>query len=83
MCHNPNCRRGPWVEGFRLPGVSVEEDCYCAEVVPEDQFEKSGVNFTNIFRVAFMRPDPKSVKKIDSLTIFFALLGSGICKSYM
>jgi len=39
-----------------------------------------GVNFTNILFAAFMRPDPKSAKKNDGLTMFFALLGSADIK---
>jgi len=35
-----------------------------------------GVNFINILRAAFVRPDPESAKKTDNLTVFFALLGS-------
>jgi hypothetical protein len=35
-----------------------------------------GVNFTNVLRKAFMHVDPKSIKKIDNLTVFFTLLGS-------
>ncbi len=34
------------------------------------------VNFTNILFKVFTRVDPKSAKKSDSLTEFFALLGS-------
>ncbi len=37
---------------------------------------KPGVNFINILRMPFMRSDPKSAKKTDSLTVFFVLLGS-------
>jgi len=33
-----------------------------------------GVNFINILRAAFVRADPKSVKKTDNLTVFFAFL---------
>jgi len=33
-----------------------------------------GVNFINIQRIAFTLVDPKSVKKIDNLTVFFTLL---------
>ncbi len=35
-----------------------------------------GVNLINIFRKAFMCADPKSIKKTDDLTVFFAHLGS-------
>ena len=35
-----------------------------------------GVNFTNILRAAFTLADPKSVKKLLDLTVFFALLVS-------
>jgi len=45
------------------------------------------VNFTNILQAAFTLPDPKSAKKTDSLTVFFALLGSvcikALCKMLM
>jgi len=33
-------------------------------------------NVNNILRAAFTRADPKSAKKTDDLTVFFALLGS-------
>jgi hypothetical protein len=36
----------------------------------------AGVNFTNILRAAFTCTNPKSIKKTDGLTVFFALLGS-------
>jgi len=42
---------------------------------------RSGVNFINIQRTAFMLVDPKSVKNIDNLTVFFTLLGSASVKS--
>jgi len=35
-----------------------------------------GVNFINVLWVAFALADPKSVKKTDNFTVFFALLGS-------
>jgi len=34
------------------------------------------VNFNNILQAAFTRTDPKSAKKTDNLTVFFAHLGS-------
>jgi len=34
-----------------------------------------GVNFINILRATFVRADPKSAKKTDNLTAFFAVLG--------
>ncbi len=40
-----------------------------------------GVNFTNVLRAAFTLVDPKSVKKIDQLTVFFTLLGSACVKA--
>jgi len=39
------------------------------------------MNFTNILSAAFMRVDPKSAKKTDNLTVFFALLGSAPVKA--
>jgi len=42
----------------------------------------SGVDFTNIVHAAFMLTDPKSAKKTNSLTVFFALLGSARIKTY-
>ena len=36
----------------------------------------SRVNFINVLRTAFTRVDPKSAKKIDNMTVFFARLGS-------
>ncbi len=41
---------------------------------------RTGVNFINILRAAFMHADPESVKKIDNLTVFFTLLGSARVK---
>jgi hypothetical protein len=35
-----------------------------------------GVNFVNILQAALTPADPKSSKKTDSLTVFFALLES-------
>ncbi len=40
-----------------------------------------GVNFTNILNAAFKNADPKSAKKTDSLTVFFALLGFVLAKA--
>jgi len=43
-----------------------------------------GVDFTNILRAAFTLSDPKSTKKTDGLTVFFALFGfsriKAVCK---
>jgi hypothetical protein len=41
----------------------------------------TGVNFTNILHKAFTRSDPKSAKETDSLTLFFAQLGSARAKA--
>jgi len=40
-----------------------------------------GVDFINNLRKAFTNVCPKSAKKADSLTVFFALLGSGRVKA--
>jgi len=40
-----------------------------------------GVNFINVLCTVFTRPDPKSAKKTDGLTVFFALLGSSYAKA--
>jgi len=40
-----------------------------------------GVNFTNILSADFLLVGPKSVKKIDNLTVFFTLLGSARVKA--
>jgi len=40
-----------------------------------------GVNFINIQHTAFLLVDPKSVKKIDNLTVFFTLLESASVKA--
>ncbi len=45
------------------------------------QLVNLGVNFTNILQAAFECADPKNVKKIDNLTIFFALLVSECAKA--
>ena len=42
---------------------------------------RSGVNFTNVLRAAFMPADTKSAKKAVKLSSFFALLGSAIVKA--
>jgi len=53
---------------------------------------QSWVDFTNILRsaftrpdpesaVAFMRPDPKRTKKTDGLTVFIVVLGSVLVKA--
>ncbi len=34
-----------------------------------------GVNFTNILPAAFMLVEPKGIKKIDSLSVYFMLSG--------
>jgi len=44
-------------------------------------FSTSGVNFTNILRSTFTLADPKSAKKTNDLTIFFALFESGHVKN--
>jgi len=41
-----------------------------------------GVNFTNILCATFIQADPKSAKKTDSLTVFFALLGYSRVKAW-
>jgi len=40
-----------------------------------------GVNFINLLRAAFVRADPKSAKKIYSLTVFFGHSGSSSVKA--
>jgi hypothetical protein len=39
------------------------------------------VNFINILCAALMPADPKSIKKIDNLTVFFTLLGFVLAKA--
>jgi len=39
------------------------------------------VNFINVLQAAFTRPDPKSAKKTDKLTVFFTLSGSARAKA--
>jgi len=41
----------------------------------------TGVNFTNNLQAAFTRADPKSTKKTDNLTVFFALSGPAHTKA--
>jgi len=41
----------------------------------------AGVNFINVLCTAFTLVDPKSVKKIGNLTVFFMLLGSARVKA--
>jgi len=38
-----------------------------------DNLKRSGVNFINVLRAAFMHADPKSAKDTDDLSIFIAL----------
>jgi hypothetical protein len=45
------------------------------EIIGMAEFTVTLVNFTNILRKAFTLADPKS-EKTDSLTAFFALLGT-------
>jgi len=40
-----------------------------------------GFNFIDVLRTAFTLVDPKSVKKIDNLTVSFTLLGSASVKA--
>jgi len=40
-----------------------------------------GVNCINVLQAAFTHADPESAKKIDNLTVFFALLGSAHAKA--
>jgi len=40
-----------------------------------------GVNFINVLGAAFTLVDPESVKKIENLTVFFMLPGSGRVKA--
>ncbi len=44
--------------------------------------DRPGVKFTNILWVAFMRADPRSEKKTEWLTLFFALLRSAGIKCW-
>ncbi len=39
-------------------------------------YSHAGVNFINVLRAPFIRTDPKSTNKTDSLTVFLVLLGS-------
>jgi hypothetical protein len=47
----------------------------------EKAFLRAWVDFTYVLCTAFMLVDPKSVKKIDNLTVFFTLLGSAHAKA--
>jgi len=40
-----------------------------------------GLNFINILRAAFARPDPERAKKTNNLTVYFALLGYACAKA--
>jgi hypothetical protein len=44
------------------------------------EIKNPGVNFINILRTAFTIVDPESIKKIDNVTVFLTLLGSGRVK---
>jgi hypothetical protein len=61
--------------------------CYVSIFLLKSYFEylllKAEVNFTNILLKAFNRADPKSAKKTDSLSVFFALLGSAGVKALL
>ncbi len=47
----------------------------------EEKTSDPGVNFINIFLAAFTHKDPKIVKKTDSLTVLFVLLGSALVQA--
>ncbi len=51
------------------------------KLVLKESKSRSGVNFINVLCTAFTLVDPKSVKKIDNLTVFFTLLGSARVKA--
>jgi len=40
-----------------------------------------GVNFINVLRAAFTRPDAKCTKQTYGFTVFFALFGSACVKA--
>ncbi len=50
--------------------------CWVRDRSRSGQAWSQGVNFINILLVAIGHADPKSAKKTDNLTVFFALLGS-------
>ena len=68
------------IEGSLDPWT-VEDDCITmqsdivsddreAKLFSEDPMMRSGVNFINFLRAAFMRPDPKDTKKLSSCQSF-------------
>jgi len=50
--------------------------CKLLDIMRARQQMMSRVNFINIQQAAYAHADPKSVKKTDNLTVFFALSGS-------
>ncbi len=60
----------------KKPITKDKKDCRgkAKEIIVCTSGSQAVVNFTNILCKAFMRPDPKSAKKTNNLTVFFALL---------
>jgi len=65
----------------------IFSDPKSADVIGHNNpFFSPSVNFTYVLLKYFMRTDPKSAKKTDGSTVFFALLGSSqkaACKMLM
>ncbi len=60
-----------------MPVLEPDRGGHLRRGVPsQGQKDEPGVNFINILREAYVCADPKSAKRRDSLTVFFALLGS-------
>jgi len=65
-----------------MPVLEPDRGGHLRRGVPsQGQKDEPGVNFINILREAYVCADPKSAKRRDSLTVFFALLGSFCVKA--
>jgi len=51
-------------------------DQFCTNLTFLSLISIINVDFINVLRVAFAHTDPESAKKTDTLSVFFALLGS-------
>jgi len=71
------------IQKWSLTQVQLHIICFrkCISFVCCFAVSKSGVNFTNVLRTAFMILDPKSVKNTVMSSVSFMLLGSARVKA--
>ena len=74
-------RKSCWCVGLIEMLMSSCELCFLTENWSLINWNRSGVNFTNILRAAITRADPNSAKKTVKLSSFIALLGSSHVKA--